>query len=57
MAYIAVFLFMVNGQLAHMYMGEYSTEIACVRAVQQKVPAVLPEIKNGAILCVKKVEV
>lgn len=57
MTYLAVFLFVVNGQFAHIYLGEFKNEATCVQHVQQQVPKVLPEVQNGLILCVKKLEV
>ena len=57
MSYLVIVLFALNNQMAHIYLGETNTEAECVKQAREAIPVVLPELKNGIILCVKKVTV
>ena len=55
MSYLVIVLFALNNQMAHIYLGETNTEAECVKQARESIPKVLPDLKNGMILCVKKV--
>ncbi len=56
MSYLVIVLFALNGQLAHVYLGETKSEAACIQKAREDIPKVLPGLNEGMILCVKKLE-
>ena len=57
MKFIIVFLFMYQGEINNIYLGETKTEEECYARAKHLVPQVLPDVKEGVIMCVKRPEV
>ena len=57
MKFIIVFLFMYQGEITNVYIGETKTEQECYATAQQLVPKILPGVQEGVIMCVKRPEV
>lgn len=57
MKFIIVFLFMYQGEISNIYLGETKTEEECYAKAHYLIPKVLPGVEDGVIMCVKRPEV